>query len=71
MTVKDLIKAERKESEEEDRALNEIEAVKPKDDGGLAADDEMFCTSAGATGVKPSGKSSNFLRSLFKEVDRA
>ena len=71
MTVKDLIKAERKEAEEEDKALDEIEAVKPADDEGVSPDDEMFCTAAGAANVRPQGRPSNFLRSLFKEVDRA
>lgn len=71
MTVRDLTKAERKECEEESKALDELELVQAETDGKVAPNDEMFCTAAGATNVRPSGKSKNFLRQLFKEVDRA
>lgn len=71
MTVKDLITAEIKESEEEDRALDEIEIVKAEPDEKLSPDDEMFCTAAGAVSVRPRAGSKSLLRRLLSDADRA
>ena len=71
MTVKDLIRAELKESEEEDQALEEIEIVKAEPEERIAPDDEMFCTAAGATSVRPKAGHKSLLRRLLAEADRA
>ncbi len=74
MTVKDLIRAEKKEAEEEDRALDELELVNPQADDEeekLSPDDEMFCTAAGAVSVRPKAGNKSLLRRLLSEADRA
>jgi len=73
MTVKDLIAAERRETEEENREEKEIEAVKPPldEEEKISIDDEMFCTAAGATALRPKASHKSLLRQMLQNADRA
>ncbi|MCF0150047.1 MAG: hypothetical protein HUJ80_01395 [Firmicutes bacterium] len=71
MTVKELIAAERRSTEEESKSLNELEYVQAEPTERIAANDQLFCTHGGAANVVPSGKTKSFLRQMLTNADRA